>query len=44
MKAIKAKRLFISLNQIFSYQDFKAAINFQKNTPSRGRNLISFEN
>lgn len=44
MKAIKAKRLLISLNQIFSYQDFKAAINFQKNTPSRGRNLISFEN
>lgn len=43
MKEIKAKRLFIPVNQIFSYQDFKNAINFQKNTPSRGRNLISFE-
>lgn len=30
MKEIKAKRLFIPLNQIFSYQDFKNAINFQK--------------
>ncbi|WP_146042837.1 zinc-binding alcohol dehydrogenase family protein [Lactobacillus sp. HT06-2] len=43
MNEIKARRLFIPINRVFAYSDIKNALSFQRNNPSRGRNLISFE-
>ena len=39
-----AKRLFIPINHTFHYTQFQEALTYQKTNPSRGRNLISFEN
>ncbi|WPE31120.1 hypothetical protein PWA57_01280 [Lactobacillus johnsonii] len=44
MNEIANKRLFIPINHTFHYTQFQEALTYQKTNPSRGRNLISFEN
>lgn len=42
MQEISKNNLFIPINEIFSFREFDAAFNYQANSHSRGRNLLSF--